>query len=135
MMLMLVTVAVLSCGGASKRAKMSRPLSPQDEIKQLLTQNEQLSSRLGRSAGPDSGSPPTAPKNGTAQPENGTRPAVASTCDDVCRITESICSNAERICRIAREKLPDDNWAQHKCTEATQSCTNARKRCDACKRK
>lgn len=57
-------------------------------------------------------------------------PKTAS-CTDVCQLRGSICDNSRRICEIART-IPDDSWAQNKCTEATAACQRATKRCCGC---
>ncbi|MCG8425314.1 MAG: hypothetical protein MJE77_46130 [Proteobacteria bacterium] len=59
------------------------------------------------------------------------RPPV---CSDVCTVTRSICTNADSICRLARD-LPGDNWAEGKCTDAKNACTEAIAACCTCARR
>ncbi len=134
-----------SCGGATKRGAVQADSSPQGQIRALMGQNANYRQQLGMGqTAVENGSPDSTTTAGTAK-DPSSRPQVkttspprvrrASTCSDVCRITASICDNAQRICRIAKDKLPDDAWAQNQCTKATRSCTDARARCDKCRSK
>jgi len=130
-------IGAMSCGGASKRGAAVKTQSPAEQIRQLEAQNNSLSQSLGiqphvtETGTTDAGTKTTAVDPGR-QPQVRPQPR-ASTCSDVCRITTSICNNADRICRIAREKLPDDDWARGRCEAANKSCTAAKARCDKCK--
>jgi hypothetical protein len=106
---------------------------PREEIEYLAGE---IDTMLGRDTGGDSTTgtthieaDPGAEPMSADSPDSG---GAYDACSDVCTIGDSICDNAERICRLAEQLAPDD-WADGKCSDATESCTAAGDNCEECR--
>ena len=131
-----------SCGGASHTKNVGQQTAPTDhnshaEIAQLWAQIRGWRSQ----AGLDRLEPKPASKTTTKNirltqlrrecSKPAKRPPKSRRCTDVCNLADAICDNATRICEIAAQ-IPENMWAQEKCTSGKTSCFQARKRCCQC---
>jgi hypothetical protein len=145
---MALWVATLGCGGV--QADAGRPAAtPARDAPASATQEtegdpraeiERLDREIRRhvvavppeaieSAEPEATSPPapSVPAGDAAPGVSGPLASDGETaCEQVCQAAGSICRAAQRICALASQM--DDDWARGRCTAATRTCRDTRRR-------
>ncbi|MGE5185065.1 MAG: hypothetical protein ACM31C_23515 [Acidobacteriota bacterium] len=131
---LVVSFAVVACGGAQQPVDIDGHLRMENEITALWTQIRDWRREAHMNLEPMPGdvfqmrnrSVPQAKSVCTATHE------VPPKCGDVCELAGDICDNAEAICKIADDLGKQDEYAQDKCASAKASCREAQQRCCNC---
>ena len=104
---------------------------PRSQIEQLSQQIDAQRQQMALAPSAHATSMSSAPIAPLSTEDATCKPAPTQTCTDSCRLSDSICDSAKKICDLAKG-MPGDAWADGKCNDAKQTCSDAHTKCCGC---
>ncbi len=131
--------AIVACASSARQTAAPPAMAPtnvgaNDPHAQIEKLSQQIDQQRQHMALPQTAHPMTAmtaPMSPMSTQDNTCHPAPTDTCKDTCTLADSICDSANKICDLAKD-LPGDAWAEGKCSDAKQTCSDAHGKCCGC---